>query len=178
MKPFIWTSASRTHKRRIEGPSADLKLQCVEEMCWSKVWATLANRFSSRQVKSGMNQILHKSPEITDPRQIRLRFQQTKRFSLPQEVLKQTNFEFANIIASRQVKSSINEILHQVQKIRVRGKYKPDCNNPKRFLWDVLKQNMSYFGEQNCIKASEIKCPQNSSPKSRKRWSKANTSQI
>ena len=42
------------------------------------------------------------------------------------------------LTASRQVKSSINEILHQVQKILVRGKYKPDCNKPSGFRFSEM----------------------------------------
>ena len=45
---------------------------------------------------------------------------------------------FANIIASRQVKSSINKILHQVQKILVRGNHKPDCNKLSGFRFSEM----------------------------------------
>ena len=132
MKPFIWTSASRTHKRRIEGPSADLKLriQCVEEMCWSKVWATLANRFSSRQVKSGMNQILHKV--------------------------------YKSLIRGTDVSWS-------------------DFNKPNVFrfpkkcwnkVWATFVSIIVYQDKWNQVPMKS------SSPKSRKYWSKANTSQV
>ena len=87
------------------------------------------------------------------------------------------------------MKSSIHEILHQSQETLIRGKYKSEVNKPKGFhfpdmCWNKELVWASLFSKQNSIinniiqDISEIKCPQNHSPKSRKHWSEFNISQL
>ena len=64
-------------------------------------------------------------------------------FCFPNKCWNKVWATFANIIVSRQVKSSINEILHQVQKILVQGKYKPDCNKLSGFRFSEICWNKS-----------------------------------
>ena len=64
-------------------------------------------------------------------------------FCFPNKCWNKVWATFANIIMSRQVKSSINEILHQVQKILVQGKYKPDCNKLSGFRFSEICWNKS-----------------------------------
>ena len=153
MKPFIWTSASRTHKRRIEGRAqiwnynawkkcaeakSELLLQTdFHQDKWNQAWT----KSFTKVYKS-----LIRGKDVSD-------FNKPNVFRFPKKCWNKVWATFANIIASRQVKSSINEILHQVQKILVRGNHKPNCNKLSGFrfsgmcwnkVWATLVNRIAY----------------------------------